>query len=135
VEILRVDTSKFIHRDFADLEHHENITEFHLRCLRDLPVTEVLPILRRCTYLRRLTLKSGPRPFLSPFQEICRFIMKLEHLTFLHIIYPDIPYCDHFESLVVEVRAFVLPHRPNFKFYVSCCEMFDESRVNRTTIL
>jgi hypothetical protein len=47
----------------------------------------------------------------------------------------DIPYCEHFKSFVDEVKAFVLPLRPNFKFYVSCCEMFDESRVGRTTIL
>jgi hypothetical protein len=54
--------------------------------------------------------------------------MKLKHLTFLHIIYWDNPNCVHFKSEVDEVKEFVLPRRPNFKFYISCCDMFDERR-------
>ncbi len=42
--------------------------------------------------MRRLILKSGARPLFPPFQEICDFIMKLEQLTFLHIIFRDIPH-------------------------------------------
>jgi hypothetical protein len=48
-------------------------------------------------------------------------------LTFLHIIY-HILNCDHFEPLVDQVHAFVLPCRPNFKFYLSCCLQFSEFR-------
>ena len=48
--------------------------------------------------------------------------MKMEHLTFLHIIYIICDPRDHFKSEVDEVNAFVSPRRPNLKFDVSCCQ-------------
>jgi hypothetical protein len=126
-----VDTSEVRLEDLVDLEHNENITEVHLSCVCDLPVNEVLQMLKRCMHLRRLTLKSMMRPVIPPSEELCDFIMELKHLTFLHIIYRHYSNCDHFKSLVDEVTAFVLPRRPKFEFYVSCCYKFDESRVSR----
>ena len=61
---------------------------------------------------------------------LCDFIMKLKHLTFLHIIYHDVSNCDNSQFIVDEVKAFVLLRRPNFKFDVSCCSTFHESRVS-----
>jgi hypothetical protein len=130
-----VDYCDFSLEDLADFEHNKNATEIHLRWSDYPPVKEALPILEKCTHLRRLTLKSGKRLLLPPLEELCDFIMKLKHLTFLHIIYRDIPNCDHFKSLVDKVKEFVSPRRPSFKFYVSCCKMFHESRVSRTTTL
>ena len=130
MEILRV-RSTITLRDLAELEHDKNLKEAHLRWLHD-PVKEALPILKRCTNLRRLTLaiwRDSVNPSFPPSEEFCDLIMELKYLTFLHIIHRDILYCDHFQSEVDEVKAFVLPRRPNFKFYVSCCYKFIESRV------
>jgi hypothetical protein len=117
--------------DLAELEHYENLKEAHLRWLR-YPVDEVLPMLKRCTNLRRLTLGIVKRRPFPSSEEFCDFIMEMKHLTFLHIIYYQSyqDHCNHFESEVDCVRDLVLPHRPNFKFYVSCCEIFKESRVS-----
>jgi len=60
---------------------------------------------------------------------LCDFILELKDLKFVHITNFYISNCDYFESLVDQVKAFVLPRRPNFKFYVSCCPKFPESRV------
>jgi hypothetical protein len=112
----------------ADLGHNENITEVHLRWLVGPSVKKVLQMLKRCTNLRRLSLETEtffPQIDLSlfpPLEELCNFIMELKHLTFLKIIYHDDPPCDHFESLVGEVKAFVLLHRLKFQFNVSFAE-------------
>ena len=129
MEILRWDAARFSQRDLAYLELYKNITEVHLRWLFNPSVKEILPMLKRCTHLRRLTLKSDVRHYYPSSEELLDFIMRLKHLTFFHIIYKDSPTCDHFKSEVDEVKAFVLPRRLNFKFYVSCCSKFDESRV------
>jgi hypothetical protein len=128
VEILRVSATITL-QDLAELEHYENLKEAHLRWLDD-PVTEVLPILKRCTELRRLTLESMTKLPFPTSKELCDFIMQLEHLKFLHIIFWPKPYCNHFKSLVDKVKAFLLHRRPNFEFYVSCCSKFGESRVS-----
>jgi hypothetical protein len=117
-------------RDLAHLEHYENLKEVHLRWLDD-PVKEALPMLRRCTNLRRITLESDTQLPFPTAGELCDFIMGMKHLTFLHIIYFRIPRCDHFKSLVDDVKALVLLRRPNFAFYVSCCYTFCESRTPR----
>ena len=49
--------SSFTLKDLAELEHYENLKEVNLRWLND-PVKEILPILKRCTHLRRLTLAT-----------------------------------------------------------------------------
>jgi hypothetical protein len=117
-------------RDLAELEYYENLKEAHLHWSYDISVKEALPILKRCVNLRRSTLKKRkPDIGLPPSEEIYDFIMEMKHLTFLHIIFGYNPNCGHFESLVDQVKAFVLPRCPNFKFYVSCCSEFDESRV------
>jgi len=123
-----VDAYRTTLQEWAELEHYTNLREAHLYWLHD-PVIEVFPILKRCSNLRRITLKGGKRFFIPSSEEFCDFIMKLKHLIFLHIIYASIPSCDHFISVVGQVEAFVLPRRPNFKFYVSCCSKFPESRV------
>jgi hypothetical protein len=117
-------------QDWDELENNENLKEAHLRWLDD-SVDEALPILERCTNLRRITLAKWREHSFPSSEKFCGFIMKLKQLTFLHIIYRDIPNCGHFESLVDQVKAFVLPRRPNFKFYVSCCYNFDTFRVPR----
>jgi hypothetical protein len=127
VEILRV-IAIIALQDLTGLEHYENLKEAHLRWLRD-PVEEVLPILKRCTNLRRLTLASLKRLTIPSSEEFCDFIMELKHLTFLHIICCGNLDCNHFKSLLDEVKAFVLPRRPNFKIYISCCLDFSEYRV------
>jgi hypothetical protein len=115
-------------QDLAELERHKNLKEVHLCWLND-SMEEAFKMLKGCTHLHRLTLKKWEKLHsLSP-QDLRDFIMELKHLTFLHIIYFDDYNCDHFKSLVEEVKAFVLPRRPNFKFYVSCCSKFDEIRV------
>jgi hypothetical protein len=109
----------------AELDY-SNLKEVHLSWLHRLPKwNEALSLLKRCTNLRRVTLKRSFRYFLSfrTCQVICDFIMELKQLTFLHIIHRDDDYgCDFSKSLVNRVKAFVLPPRPNFEFYVSCCK-------------
>jgi len=128
-----VDATWFSQLDLADLEHNKNITEVYLRWGDDPSVKQVLPMLKGCTQLRQLTLKSGANPPFPTSKDVCDFIMELKKLTFLHIIYFHTNNCGHYKSLVDEVKAFILPRRPNFKFYVSCCEKFDESRISKTT--
>ena len=127
VEILRVNFYVITLRDLAELEHRKNMNQVRL-CWTDSPsLTQVLPILKRCTNLRRITLNGGTRlPFPSS-EELCEFIMNLKHLTFLHIIYGNST-CNHFKSEVDQVKALVFPRRPNFTFYVSCCYEFRETR-------
>jgi hypothetical protein len=117
-------------QDLADLEHYENLREAHLRWLKDTSVTEALSMFKTCTHLRRITLEGETKlPFPSS-EELCDFIMKLKHLTCLHIIfYRPQPKCHHFKALLDEVNAFVLPRRPNFKLYISCCSECHEYRV------
>jgi hypothetical protein len=131
VEILRVEADDINLQDLAELEHYENLKEAHLYWFYGISVKEALPILNKCTNLRRLTLKSESRPPFPTIKEICEFIIELEHLTFLHIIYGDTRSCGHFKSLIDQVKASVLRRRPNFKFHVSCCKKFGESRVPR----
>ena len=115
--------------DSAELKHYENLKEAHLRWLDLSSVTEALKWLKKCTNLRRLTLGSWKIFYFPSSEELCDFIMESKHLTFLHIIYRDISNCKHFKSLFDEVKAFVLPRRPDFKFYVSCCSHFAYYRV------
>jgi hypothetical protein len=133
VDILRVNVSEATLQDLAELEHYENLKEAHLRWSRGPSGKEALPILKRCTNLRRLILGKWELDTTFSSKELCDFITELKHLTFLHIIYHDNPDCNHFKSVVDEVKTFVLSRRPNFKFYISCCEMFDESRVESCT--
>ena len=125
-----MDSFYITERDLAELEHYENLKEAHLRLLDDHSVKDALPLLQRCTNLRRLTLAKLEETSFPSSEELCDFIMELKHLTFLHIIYRDISNCKHFKSLLDEVKAFVLPGRPNFKFYVSCCSRFAKNRVS-----
>jgi len=130
VEILRLNAFKFSLRYLADLEEKKNITEVHLHWVEGPSVKEVLPMLKRCTNLHLLTLTRVTNPCFPPLEELCDFIMELKQLTFLHLIYYHILDCEHFKPEVDEVKEFVLHHRPNFKFYFSCCSKFDESRVS-----
>jgi len=130
VEILRV-TSSITLRDLAHLEHYGNLGEAHLRWFYDISVKEAFSMLKRCTHLRRITLESGTKLPFPTAGELCEFMMEMKHLTFLHIIYRDNFQCNHFKSEVDQVKALVLPRRPNFEFYVSCCEKFCQSRIPR----
>ena len=115
--------------DLAELEHYGNLKEAHLRWLNDFPVKEALPILKRCTTLHRLTLKKWILDTVfPPSKEFCEFIMELKQLTFMHMIYNDYFDCNHSKSFVEKVQGFILPRRPNFEFYQSCCGKC-ESRV------
>ena len=124
-----MDSFDITERDLAELEHYENLKEAHLQWVKD-PAKQTLPLLQRCTNLRRLTLAKWEETSFPSSEELCDFIMELKHLTFLHIIYRDIRNCGHFKSLLDEVKAFVLAGRPNFKFYVSCCSRFAKNRVS-----
>ena len=124
-----MDSFDITERDLAELEHYENLKEAHLQWVKD-PEKQTLPLLQRCTNLRRLTLAKLEETSFPSSEELCDFIMELKDLTFLHIIYRDIFNCGHFKSLLDEVKAFVLPGRPNFKFYVSCCSRFAKNRVS-----
>jgi hypothetical protein len=116
--------------DLAELEHYENLKEVHLYWTWGPSVEEALPMLKRCANLRRLTLgKCKLDTIFLPLKELCDFIMELKHLTFLHINYYGGIRCNHFKSEVDNVKKFVLPRRPNFEFYISCCKTFDKSRV------
>ena len=128
MEILRLNSFEINLQDLAALEHYENLKEAHL-CWVKGPEEKALQILKKCTNLRRLTLAKWKKLSFPSSEELCDFIMELKHLTFLHIIYGDIPRCNHFKSLVDQVEAIVLPRRPNFKFYVSCCSKFAHYRV------
>ena len=116
-------------QDLVELEHYTNLKEAHLRWLVDSSVKEALLMLKRYTNLRRLTLAKWKELFFPTSEELCDFIMELKDLTFLPIIYRYYPYCGHYESAVDQVKSFVLPRRPNFEFYVSCCSKFPDSRV------
>jgi hypothetical protein len=128
VEILRISASITL-RDLAHLEHYGNLKEVHLRWFYDISVKEAFSMLKRYRNLRRITLESRTNLPFPTAGELCDFTMALQHLTFLHIIYDHIRLCDHFKSAVDEVKSFVLLRRPDFEFYVSCCEKFGESRV------
>ena len=114
-----MDATKFCLGNLADLEDNENIKDVHLHWVEGPSANEVLQMLKKCTHLRRLTLKSGTRPPFPSSEELCDFIMDLKHLTFLHIINQDIYSCGHCKSEVDEVKAFILPRRPNFVFDIS----------------
>ena len=116
-------------RVLAELEHYTNLKEVHLWWSVDTSVKEALSMLKRCTNLRRLTLKKTRRLSTSS-EELCDFIMELKQLTFLHIIYDHRYDCYLVKSVVDRVEAFVLLRRPNFEFYLSCCSKC-ESRVPR----
>jgi hypothetical protein len=120
--------------DLTELEHHDNLKQVHLHCFDGPCVKDVLLMLKSCTHLRQLTLETRIYlyypPLFATLEELCDFIMGMKHLTLLHIICRDSPYCDHFKSEVDGIKDFVLPLRPNFKFYISCCHKFDESRVS-----
>jgi hypothetical protein len=128
VEILRVSATITL-RDLSVIEHYGNLKEVHLRRLGDSTVNEALSVFKRCTNLRRITFEGETRPPFLSSEELCDFIMELKHLTFLHIIYRDSFQCNHFKSLVDEVKVFALPRRPNFEFFVSCCAKFHQFRV------
>ena len=130
MEIIRASSFDRTLPDLAELEHSENLKEAHLRWSNGHSMKDALPLLQRCTNLRRLTLAKWEETSFPSSEELCDFIMELKHLTFLHIIYRDISNCKHFKSLLDEVKAFVLPGRPNFKFYVSCCSRFAKNRVS-----
>jgi hypothetical protein len=126
-----VDSSVITLQNLAELEHYGHLKEVYLRWVEDFSVKEALAILRRCTNLRRLFLerpKAKERLTFPTSEDLRDFIMELKHLTFLHIISCEIPPCNHYKSEVDGVKAFVLPRRPNFKFYISCCEQFNRSR-------
>jgi hypothetical protein len=133
VEVLRVDSWKISLQDLADLEHYKNITQVHLIWVQGPSVTEALQMLKRCTNLSRLTLERWTQLFFPPSQELCGSIMEMKQLAYLHIIYRDNSYCDHFKSLVDKAKAFVLPSRPNFECYLSCCSKFDQFRISSCT--
>ena len=124
-----MDSFYITERDLAELEHYENLKEAHLQWVKD-PEKQTLPLLQRCTNLRRLTLAKWKETSFPSSEELCDFIIELKDLTFLHIIYRDIRNCGHFQSVGDEVKAFVLAGRPNFKFYVSCCSRFAKNRVS-----
>ncbi len=128
-EIHRLNYLNITLQDLAELEHYTNLKEAHLRWLVDSSVKEALLMLKRYTNLRRLTLAIWKKLFFPSSEELCDFTMELKDLTFLHIIYGDILRCFHFKSVVDQVKSFVLPRRPNFEFYVSCCSKFPDSRV------
>ena len=121
VEILRVESFGITLRDFAELEHYKNLKEADLHWLDGPSVKVALTKLERCTNLRRLSLTRWKKQFFPPVNEICDFIMKLKHLTYLNIKYCDNRQCDHFKSVRDKVNEFVLHRRPNFKFCLSCC--------------
>ena len=143
--------ASFTLRDFPDLENYTNLKEAHLRCSDEPCLKDVLlMVIKRCTHLRRLTLNIWTSLFDLPdsatLEEFCDFIMEMKHLTLLHIICflhtryelitvrrTEYENCLHFKSEVDQIKAFVLPRRPNFKFYISCCGMFDASRVRSCT--
>jgi hypothetical protein len=150
VETLRVDAS-FTLQDLPAMEHYENLKGIHLRCLVEPCVKDVLlMVIERFTHLRRLTLETEKIFFDPPesvtLEEFCDLITEMKQLTLLHIIcdnharyklirvrkYVDRK-CLHFKYEVDKFKEFVLPRRPNFKFYISCCEMFDKSRVSSCT--
>jgi hypothetical protein len=127
VEILRVESFCITLRDLAEFEHYNNLKEADLHWLHGPSVKEALPILERCTNLRRLSLTRWTKLFFPPANEMCDFIMKLKHLTYLYIQYCDNRQCDHFKSVRDKVNEFVLHRRPNLKFYLSCCYNFANS--------
>jgi hypothetical protein len=126
VEILRVNAYGMKLRDLADLKHYTNLKQAHLLWSDGFsPKSQREDKSETEKFLTgRLTLARKTLPSMT-LKEICDFIMKLKHLTYLHIKYHYDLQCDHIKSLVDEVKAFFLPRRPNFKFYVSCCEQFE----------
>jgi hypothetical protein len=121
VEILRVESFTITLPDLAELEHYKNLKEAHLRWSQGSSVRVVLPMLKGCTNLRRLTLNRSTQFSFPSFKELCDFIMELKHLTFMHIIYFQNDRCNDLKAVCDQVNAFVLPCRPNFKFRLSCC--------------
>jgi len=120
-------------RDLAELEHYTNLKVAHLLWLDG-------SIPKHQKYLERVGERiwmTGPftsarkTPVSLTPEDICDFIMKLKHLTCLHIKYCENAQCDHVKSLVEEVNSFVLPRRPNFKFEISRCEKFELIELER----
>jgi hypothetical protein len=101
-------------KDFAEL-HAENIKKVYLRT-DYLSVDDVLPVLKKCRYLQRLTLDQLEK--VPSFEVLLDFIMEMKHLTYLYlsILSDRSSCCEQLKSIREKTLKLVLPQRPNFKF-------------------
>ena len=109
--------------ELAKLEPTENITDITLRWHEGPNLKEVLPVLKKWRHLCRLTIVDYPENISElTFEELCDFIMAMQHLSWLHIVPQS---SDHYkwksqlEFLLDKVRELILPKRPNFQFDIS----------------
>jgi hypothetical protein len=118
VQKLRVSLYEdFSPQDFLELESAENMTDISLNWNNGASIEEVLPILRRCRHVRRLTLSWWSDRSVLPFEELCDFIMSMKHLTYLRLAPNYNSYnCFQLKTLRDKIKDLVLPRRPNFKF-------------------
>jgi hypothetical protein len=115
--------------DLAELEPTENTTDITLRWHEGPFLKEVLPVLKRWRHSCRLTIVDFPENIDEvPFEDICAFIMAMEHLSYLHFVPQREDHLEplsyevlklQLEFLVDKVRELILPQRPNFKFDIS----------------
>ena len=90
VEILRLSaTNAFL--DLAVLEHYENLKEAKKNLRFSSGLQAPRPMLKRYKNLCRITLDIGTKLPLPSSEKLCDFIMELNRLTYMHIIYRDDP--------------------------------------------
>ena len=111
VKILRVNASVASLTDFAELESAENLNEAHLSWKEGPSIEEMLPILKRWRFLRRVSLQCRSVPHVDV---MCDFIMKMKHLTCLQLAV----ICAQPETLSDQIKEKVLPRRPNFQLTI-----------------
>ena len=112
-----------VETDLAELEPAENMTDVTLIWWSGPSIEEVLSVLKRWHQLHRLTLNNQDKS-VPQLELLGHFIMKMKHLSYLHIpphFDPFSFYCNYgqLEILRDKVNEMILPQRPNFKFDIS----------------
>ena len=105
-------TSTASFQDFAELESVGNFSEVHLSWREGPTIEEILPIINRWRYLRRLNLRRWSS--VPHVDVMCDFIMRMKHLTCLQLSV----ICAQPEALRDQINEKVLPRRPNFELTI-----------------
>ena len=104
-------------KDFAELDA-TNLKEVYLRWAEGPSAEEILPVLKKCRYLQRLTLLELPVPALKILFD---FIMGMKHLTYLELwLICNTSSCEQLKSLRDKINKLVLPQCPNFELVLEC---------------
>ena len=124
MEILRMRVTWLVETDLAELEPAENMTDVTLIWWSGPSIEEVLSVLKRWHQVHRFTLRNNQDKSVPQLELLGHFIMKMKHLSYLHIPPHFNPFSldsngGQLEILRDKVNEMILPQRPNFKFDIS----------------